>query len=228
MPNASEPPDIDIDFEHERREEIIQEIYAKYGRERAALVCEVISYRGRSAVRDVGKALGFAEDAVERLANEVDRSERRRTWLEGRRRRRRLRDGAGRGAPGGDGQAHARGRSDAAATRVRALVQLVGEILGFPRHRSQHVGGFVISRSPLMEIVPIERAAMEDRTIIEWDKDDIEALGMLKIDLLSLGMLTAIRKSIDLVNGGSKIGQPWRGRPLDCTMRRASEQILST
>ena len=197
----NEPPDIDIDFEHERREEVIQHVYAKYGRERAALVCEVISYRGRSAVRDVGKALGFAPDTVERLANEVDR------W-----------SGGGLGACddvaagsfdiGADRQlpeaTASRLRStglDPAAPRVQALVRLVAEILGFPRHRSQHVGGFVISRSPLAEIVPIEQAAMQDRTIIEWDKDDIEALGMLKIDLLSLGMLTAIRKGIDLVNG---------------------------
>jgi error-prone DNA polymerase len=198
----NEPPDIDIDFEHERREEVIQHIYATYGRERAALVCEVISYRGRSAVRDVGKALGFAPDAVDRLAREVDR------W-----------GGGGLGtrdeiteehAAADDGlqplpkRASERMRAaglDPRAPLVARYARLVDEILGFPRHRSQHVGGFVISRGPLVETVPIERAAMEDRTIIEWDKDDIEALGMLKIDVLALGMLTAIRKAIDLVNG---------------------------
>ena len=190
----NEPPDIDIDFEHERREEVIQHIYAKYGRDRAALVCEIISYRGRSAVRDVGKALGFAPDTVDRLANEVDR------WSGG---GLASRDDLVEGSalPKATADRVRAAGLDPSAPRVHAMVQLVGEILGFPRHRSQHVGGFVISRSPLMEIVPIERAAMEDRTILEWDKDDIEALGMLKIDLLSLGMLTAIRKSIDLVNG---------------------------
>ena len=206
----NEPPDIDIDFEHERREEVIQHIYAKYGRERAALVCEVICYRGRSAVRDVGKALGIAPDAVERLAAEVDR------W-----------GGGGLGTRdditeerADDGprpsnaalplraalslRAAGRMRSaglDPSAPMVIRYAQLVDEILGFPRHRSQHVGGFVISRGPLVETVPIENAAMHDRTMIEWDKDDIDALGMLKIDVLSLGMLTAIRKTIDLVNG---------------------------
>jgi error-prone DNA polymerase len=197
----NEPPDIDIDFEHERREEVIQHVYAKYGRDRAALVCEVISYRGRSAVRDVGKALGFAPDTIDRLANEVDR------WGGG---GLGVRDdvaggsfdvGVDHGLPESTGSRLRAAGLDPEAPRVRALVQLVGELLGFPRHRSQHVGGFVISRSPLSEIVPIEQAAMQDRTIIEWDKDDIEALGMLKIDLLSLGMLTALRKGIDLVNG---------------------------
>ena len=200
----NEPPDIDIDFEHERREEVIQHIYSKYGRDRAALVCEVISYRGRSAVRDVGKALGFAPDAVERLAKEVDR------WGGGGIAARDeivdaiVHDGAARVPPTAlSGRAAERMRVaglDPAAPLVVHYARLVDEILGFPRHRSQHVGGFVISRTPLIETVPVERAAMQDRTIIEWDKDDIEALGMLKIDVLSLGMLTAIRKTIDLVN----------------------------
>ena len=221
----NEPPDIDIDFEHERREEVIQHIYAKYGRDRAALVCEIISYRGRSAVRDVGKALGIAPDAVERLAKEVDR------WGGG---GLATRDDITSDA-GAQVGAHAGARAEMhaemhavhggagaglltplpprAAERMRAAgleptaplvvqyARLVDEILGFPRHRSQHVGGFVISRGPLVETVPIANAAMQDRTIIEWDKDDIDALGMLKIDVLSLGMLTAIRKTIDLVNG---------------------------
>ena len=254
----NEPPDIDIDFEHERREEVLQYVYRKYGRERAALVCEVISYRGRSAVREVAKALGFSPDVVSRLAASVDR------WsgggLGGRDdvagvhgsavREEVGAEGAGIGAgsqtgsqagnqtgnqrrnqaprcpedaassssafAGDDAPAHSRRAAaglrgeaaarlreaglDPASPRAAHLVRLVGEILGFPRHRSQHVGGFVISRGPLCESVPIERAAMDDRSVIEWDKDDIEALGMLKIDLLSLGMLTAIRKSIALVN----------------------------
>ena len=200
----NEPPDIDIDFEHERREEVIQHIYAKYGRDRAALVCEVISYRGRSAVRDVGKALGFAPDSIDRVANEVYR------WSGGGLGQRdditesAFWSGPARPMPEAAAERVRAAGLDPSAPLVRAMVQLVGEILGFPRHRSQHVGGFVISRSPLMEIVPIERAAMEDRTILEWDKDDIEALGMLKIDILSLGMLTAIRKSIDLINGDRK------------------------
>ncbi|MEY5031916.1 MAG: hypothetical protein RL354_947 [Planctomycetota bacterium] len=208
----NEPPDIDIDFEHERREEVIQHIYAMYGRERAALVCEIISYRGRSAVRDVGKALGFAPDAIERLAREVDR------WGGG---GLGTRDELGEEAMDRVAVAEERVRphggpppalSGRAAERMRAsgldptaplvvhYAQIVDEILGFPRHRSQHVGGFVISRLPLIETVPVAHAAMQDRTIIEWDKDDIEALGMLKIDVLSLGMLTAVRKAIDLVN----------------------------
>ena len=208
----NEPPDIDIDFEHERREEVIQHIYAKYGRDRAALVCEVISYRGRSAVRDVGKALGMASDAVERLAKEVDR------WGGG---GLGTRDdlveeaSARRSAAPARGQ-HARQLPEQAAERMRGAgldpsspaviryAHLVDEILGFPRHRSQHVGGFIISRGPLLETVPISHAAMEDRTIIEWDKDDVDALGMLKIDILSLGMLTAIRKSIGLVNANQE------------------------
>ncbi len=199
----NEPPDIDIDFEHERREEVIQHIYAKYGRDRAALVCEIISYRGRSAVRDVGKALGIAHDAVERLAREVDR------WGGG---GLGTRDDLTESAKQGGAQPMHDALPPASAERMRAAgldptaplviryAQLVDGILGFPRHRSQHVGGFVISRQPLVETVPVLAAAMQDRTIIEWDKDDIEALGMLKIDVLSLGMLTAIRKAMDLVN----------------------------
>ncbi|MEY4118357.1 MAG: Error-prone polymerase [Planctomycetota bacterium] len=212
----NEPPDIDIDFEHERREEVIQHIYAKYGRDRAALVCEVISYRGRSAVRDVGKALGFAADAVDRVAREVDR------WgggglgtrdelieehaaaiaEEGKRASQRedARDHPLRPLPQRSAERMRAAGLDPASPLVIRYARLVDEILGFPRHRSQHVGGFIISRTPLLETVPIEHAAMDDRTIIEWDKDDVEALGMLKIDVLSLGMLTAVRKAIDLVN----------------------------
>lgn len=175
-----EPPDIDIDFEHERREEVIQYIYEKYGRDRAGLTAEVISYRSRSAVRDVGKALGFSLDAVDRIAKRVH------DWHD---------DGFT------DGKLATLGL-DPADPMLRLFVRLVSLLIGFPRHLSQHVGGFVISRGPLCELVPIENAAMENRTIIEWDKDDIEALGMLKVDVLALGMLTCIRKALEFINQG--------------------------
>jgi error-prone DNA polymerase len=172
----NEPPDIDIDFEHERREEVIQYLYDTYGRDRAALTAEVISYRSRSAVRDVGKALGLSLDAVDRLAKTLD-------WWQG--------------------------SIDPASIReagfnpddptLRMVVALTAQVAGFPRHLSQHVGGFVITRGPLCESVPIENAAMPDRTVIEWDKDDLDAMGMLKVDVLGLGMLTCIRKCFDLV-----------------------------
>jgi len=172
-----EPPDIDIDFEHERREEVIQYIYRKYGRHRAALTAEVISYRGRLAVREVGKALGFSQDCVDRLAKSQD------WWDE---------------QPVGAEQLAAVGL-DGREPSVAALVRLTNELMGFPRHLSQHVGGFVITRDALCDLVPIEKAAMPDRTIIEWDKDDIDALGMIKVDCLALGMLTCIRKAMELV-----------------------------
>ncbi len=179
-----EPPDIDIDFEHERREEVIQYIYGKYGRERAGLTAEVITYRRRSAVRDVGKALGFSLDAVDRIAKRVD------SWEKNP-----FADSEGGDVPA---QLTALG-FDAHDATVRHFVRLVREIIGFPRHLSQHVGGFVMTRAPLCELVPIENAAMEDRTVIEWDKDDIEAMGMLKVDVLGLGMLTCLRKGLELV-----------------------------
>ncbi|HZQ71408.1 MAG TPA: error-prone DNA polymerase [Burkholderiales bacterium] len=162
----NEPPDIDVDFEHERREEVIQYVYRKYGRERAALAATVICYRPRSAVRDLGKALGLAPGEVDRLARKF-------AFWEGRRDLERHLDGT--------------------------LLELVDTLVGFPRHLSQHVGGFVISRGPLAELVPIENAAMPQRTVIQWDKDDLEALGLLKVDVLALGMLTAIRKALALV-----------------------------
>ncbi|QDV91753.1 Error-prone DNA polymerase [Phycisphaerae bacterium RAS2] len=172
-----EPPDIDIDFEHERREEVIQYIYGKYGRDRAGLTAEVITYRSRSAVRDVGKALGLSLDAVDRIAKRVH------DWHE---------DGFTEDKVSTLGM-------DAGDPLLKLFVRLVDQIVGFPRHLSQHVGGFVISRGPLCELVPIENAAMENRTVIEWDKDDIEALGMLKVDVLALGMLTCIRKGLELI-----------------------------
>jgi len=180
----NEPPDIDVDFEHERREEVIQYIYRKYGRDRAALAATVITYRPKSALRDVGKALGLDLAQVDRLAKSL-------AWWDGRKvRPERLREmGFDPGSP-----------------VIRKLIALVSIIVGFPRHLSQHVGGFVISRGPLSRLVPIENAAMDDRTVIQWDKDDLDALGLLKIDVLALGMLTAIRRALALVSG-------WRGKP---------------
>ena len=178
-----EPPDIDVDFEHERREEVIQYIYRKYGRDRAALAATVICYRPRSALRDVGKALGFDPAQLDRLARNVQ------WWDRGCIDQERLR------ACGFDAQ----------DPKVSRLIALAGQILGFPRHLSQHVGGFVIARGRLDELVPIENAAMPDRTVIQWDKDDLDALGMIKVDVLGLGMLTAIRRAFRLVDdfGGS-------------------------
>ncbi|HEX3951745.1 MAG TPA: error-prone DNA polymerase [Steroidobacteraceae bacterium] len=174
----NEPPDIDVDFEHERREEVIQYIYGKYGRERAALAATLICYRPRSALRDVGKALGFDLAQVDRLARAMQ-------WWDGQRiDPERIR------ASGFDPENPLIGR----------LIALAAEILGFPRHLSQHVGGFVIARGRLDELVPIENATMPDRTVIQWDKDDLDALGLLKVDVLALGMLTAIRRAFNLVN----------------------------
>ena len=174
-----EPPDIDVDFEHQRREEVIQYVYAKYGRERAALAATVIRYRPKSAVRDVGKALGMPPDQIDRLARNIN-------WWDGHSvPPERLREvGLDPFNPG-----------------ILRLMRLVHELTGFPRHLSQHVGGFVIARGRLDELVPIENAAMDGRSVIQWDKDDLGALGLLKVDCLALGMLSAIRRAIDLVNG---------------------------
>ena len=173
----NEPPDIDVDFEHERREEVIQYLYAKYGRDRAALAAAVISYRPRSAIRDVGKALGFELETVERLARNVQ-------WWDGREMAaERLREVG----------------LDPQALGVRQWMGLVRQVLGFPRHLSQHTGGFVLTEGPLSRLVPIENAAMPERTVIEWDKDDLDAAGLLKVDILALGMLTAIRKALDAI-----------------------------
>jgi len=175
----NEPPDIDVDFEHERREEVIQYIYKRYGRERAALAATLICYRPRSAIRDVGKALGLNLDVVDLLAKSM-------AWWDKKE------------------EIPARLRAaglDPDSQVAEQFLYFVSEILGFPRHLSQHVGGFVISRGTLAQLVPVENAAMEDRTVIQWDKDDLEALGLLKIDVLALGMLTAIRKALQAVNG---------------------------
>ncbi|GLQ71695.1 error-prone DNA polymerase [Vibrio penaeicida] len=168
----NEPPDIDVDFEHERREEVIQYIYQKYGRSRAALSATVITYRFKSAVREVGKALGISVEQLEFFIKNVNRRDKELNW---------------------QAQIVELGL-DPDAYQGQLFIQLVNEILGFPRHLSQHVGGFVISSGPLYELVPVENAAMNERTVIQWDKDDLESLGLLKVDVLALGMLTAIRK----------------------------------
>ncbi|MDE0811512.1 MAG: error-prone DNA polymerase, partial [Alphaproteobacteria bacterium] len=172
-----EPPDIDVDFEHERREEVIQHVYATYGRERAGLAATVICYRARSAVREVGKVMGLSVDVVSALASQV--------W-----------------GWHGDGVADEQVREiglDPSNRTLRLTLDLTRQLIGFPRHLSQHVGGFVITQGRLDELVPIENAAMEDRTMIEWDKDDLDALSILKVDVLALGMLTCVRKGFDLI-----------------------------
>ena len=172
-----EPPDIDVDFEHERREEVIQYIYGKYGRERAGLAATVVCYRGRSAIREAGKAMGLSADTVASLAGHL--------W------------GWSHEGPSDD-QVRELGL-DPDEPRLRLTLTLTRELIGFPRHLSQHVGGFVMTRDPLCEVVPIENAAMADRTVIEWDKDDLDALKILKVDVLALGMLTCLRKGFDLL-----------------------------
>ena len=172
-----EPPDIDVDFEHERREEVIQYIYAKYGRDRAGIAGTVISYRGRSAIREVGKVFGLSEDMIGALSSSI--------W----------------GMGGGSVRESELQRAgiDIASPRMLKMRALVDEIQSFPRHLSQHVGGFVMTRSRLDEVMPVMNGAMDDRTHVEWDKDDLDALGILKVDVLGLGMLTCIRKAFDLV-----------------------------
>ena len=175
--DRNEPPDIDVDFEHERREIVMQYIYNRYGRERAGLAASVVTYRTRSAIREVGKAFGLSDDTVSALngtvwgywSNSVDPAETRRIGL------------------------------DPSERRLAAVLRLADELSGFPRHLSQHTGGFVITRSRLDEVVPIANAAMADRTTVEWDKDDLDALGILKIDVLALGMLTCLKKGFDLL-----------------------------
>ncbi|MFZ4070848.1 MAG: error-prone DNA polymerase [Caulobacterales bacterium] len=177
-PERREPPDIDVDFEHERREEVIQHIYETYGRERAGLAATVITYRGKSAIREVGKALALSADTIEALSRTL--------W------------GWSTGGPKDD---HVRAELglDPDNPRLRLALDLTQQLVGFPRHLSQHVGGFVITRGPLEELVPIGNAAMADRTFIEWDKDDIDALGILKIDILALGMLTAVARAFAMI-----------------------------
>ena len=181
----NEAPDIDIDFEHQRREEVLQYIYEKYGRHRAGMTGAVITYRTRSAIRDVGKALGLSLDQIDGLAKSVD----------------------SRSSEGSIEQRSASVGLDLQSPLGKRFKYLVESILGFPRHLSQHVGGMVITQGPLCELCPIENAAMDDRTVIQWDKDDLDELGILKVDCLSLGMLSAIHRSFDLV-------EQHYGRPL--------------
>ncbi len=181
----NEPPDIDVDFEHQRREEVIQYLYAKYGRDRAALTATVITYRARSALRDVGRALGIDEQRIEQLA-------RAHQWWDRGVQPERLREAG----------------FDPGSPTVRRWLELAGVLRGFPRHLSQHTGGFVIARDRLTRLVPVENAAMPGRSVIEWDKDDLDALGLLKVDVLALGMLSAIRRALELI--GQRRGQPFR------------------
>jgi error-prone DNA polymerase len=179
-----EPPDIDVDFEHERREEVIQYIYSKYGRERAALAAAVITYRTKGALRDAGRALGFGLAQINALTASL-------AWWDKRE------------------QLPARFAElglDPKAPRVEKWLAIAEALRGFPRHLTQHVGGFVISRGPLSRLVPVENAAMEERSIIQWDKDDLDAMGLLKVDILALGMLSAIRRTLDLLS--DQYGQP--------------------
>jgi error-prone DNA polymerase len=195
----NEPPDIDVDFEHQRREEVIQYIYGKYGRDRAAIAATVICYRPKSALRDVGKALGLDLQQVDRIAKSI-------SWWEGRDQlAQRLRDAG----------------FDPDSDVMQRLIVLTSTLLGFPRHLSQHVGGFVISRGPLGRLVPIENAAMPERSIIQWDKDDLEALGLLKVDVLALGMLSVIRRAQDFIND-------WRDRAIsmDSIMLRGDDPAV--
>ena len=181
----NEAPDIDVDFEHERREEVLQYLYEKYGRDRAGMTAEVITYRPRMAVRDVGKALGLSLDRIDRAGQRPGAAT---TWTN-------ISPAA----------CQAVGIDPASLVGSR-LVRLVGTLVGFPRHLGQHVGGMVITRGPLDELVPIENAAMPGRTVIEWDKDDLDELGILKVDCLALGMLTALGKAFDLVAAGITAG----------------------
>ena len=174
--NRNEPPDIDVDFEHERREEVIQHIYERYGRDRAAICATVVHHRSRRAIREVGKALGLTPDVTAALAKTV--------W------------GYGEGLP--DNHIRQAGL-DPANPAIRQAAELANELLGFPRHLSQHVGGFVLTRERLDQTVPIGNAAMDERTFLEWDKDDIDTLGLMKVDVLALGMLSCIRRGLDLL-----------------------------
>jgi error-prone DNA polymerase len=175
--SRGEPPDIDVDFEHERREEIIQYVYDKYGREYAGMTASLITYRGRSAVRDVGKAMGLSGDLLDALSSKLD------WWHKGSLSEEHLKEAG----------------VDPADATIRRLIDLTTQVLGFPRHLSQHVGGMVISRRRLCELVPIENASMDGRTVIEWDKDDLDVIGLFKVDILALGMLTAISRALVLV-----------------------------
>jgi error-prone DNA polymerase len=196
-----EPPDIDVDFEHERREEVIQAIYAEYGRDRAAMVSEVISFRGKSALREVGKVFGLSRDQLDRLSGLVMHMD-----------------------EGGMSDARiAEAGLDPRDARLRMVVLWAAALEGFPRHLSIHVGGFVLSSKPLAAVSPIEPARMEGRTVIPWDKDDIEDLGFFKIDVLGLGILTAIRKALAMVDAPYAPHAPYA----PCSSRAAQQAILA-
>ena len=199
----NEPPDIDVDFEHERREEVIQYIYQRYGRDRAALAATLITYRPRSAIRDVGKALGIGHDFVDLLAKNMA------WWDNGKEMMDRFEEAGV-------------SRDSRVAAQFATLVQ---EILGFPRHLSQHVGGFVISAGPLARLVPVENAAMPERTVIQWDKDDLEALRLLKVDVLGLGMLTAIRKTLALIGASRHMADLPREDPETYAMLQKADSV---
>ncbi|HEY4116700.1 MAG TPA: error-prone DNA polymerase [Byssovorax sp.] len=187
----TEPPDIDVDFEHERREEVIQDIYRIYGRDRAAMVSEIIAYRGKSALREVGKVFGLSTDQLDRLSGLVMHMD------------------------GGVTAARvAEAGLDPKDARIQQVVRVAGALEGFPRHLSIHVGGFVLSSAPLCHVSPVEPARMENRTVIPWDKDDIEELGFFKVDVLGLGMLTAIRKTLELADADARLLDPARA-PFD-------------
>ena len=188
----NEPPDIDVDFEHQRREEVIQYIYAKYGRERAALTAVVISYRPRSALRDVGRALGIAEDLITALVKEHPGMYSREVLVE------RLQSALAHLGPD---------FVPPAKNRLQLWLNLSTQLQRFPRHLSQHVGGFVLTQGKLTRLVPVENAAMPERSIIQWDKDDLDAMGLLKVDVLALGMLSAIRRCLDLIS--ARRGKPF-------------------
>ncbi|MGP9820362.1 error-prone DNA polymerase [Salinarimonas sp. NSM] len=194
-----EPPDIDVDFEHERREEVMQYVYERYGRERAGLAASVITYRARSAVREVGKVFGLSEDAVSALSGSI--------W--------------GWSKAAVEEKEVERLGMDPHETRLARVLALAQELSGFPRHLSQHTGGFVITRSRLDEVTPVAPAAMEDRTTVEWDKDDLEALGMLKIDLLALGMLSCLRRAFDL------LGEHYDERPTLATIPAEDPRVYA-
>lgn len=192
--SRGEPPDIDIDFEHERREEVIQHLYERYGRHRAAICATLICYRSRSAIREVGKAMGLTEDVTARLAKA--------SW-----------------GPKGDrdpNEIAAEEGLDASDPRLALAMQFAAELIGFPRHTATHVGGFVITRGSLVELAVVSNAAMEDRTVLEWDKDDIEALGILKVDVLGLGMLTCLKRCFALLHQHAHLDLSLRTLPPEC------------
>ena len=211
----NEPPDIDVDFEHERREEVMQYIYRKYGRDRAALTAALATYRPRSALRDVGKAFGLSLDQVDRLAKTI-------AWWDGRQ----VQD-----------ERLVEAGFDPGNPLLGQVVDFAQQLVGFPRHLSQHSGGFVIARDRLTRLVPVENAAMDGRTVIQWDKDDLDALGLLKVDVLALGMLTAVRRTLDALQSfgvpkppGSVACTPWRLQdiPAEDTLTYAMIQRADT